>query len=86
MATMGDEKTSAGPVVGSDLGAESDHGHDQVSPDAQGGVQDIQAVTKVWTKTALIIAYLMYVELFSVFGSSYCCNCPEYYWVSNWRL
>ncbi|KAH7129552.1 siderophore iron transporter mirB [Dactylonectria estremocensis] len=39
--------------------ASSSDGEEVVDPNAQAGVQDIEAVTSVWTSTSLIIAYAM---------------------------
>jgi hypothetical protein len=37
----------------------SDSESDDAPTDAQAGVQDIEAITKVWSKTHLIMAYIM---------------------------
>jgi hypothetical protein len=37
----------------------SDSDSDAISADAQPGVQDIEAITKVWSKTHLVMAYMM---------------------------
>jgi hypothetical protein len=37
----------------------SDSDSDAISEDAQRGVQNIEAITKVWSKTHLVIAYVM---------------------------
>lgn len=60
MALSDDEKKAA--PVDTNLetdGVESDS--DRISQDAQAGVQKIEATTKVWTKTSLIVAYAMCV-------------------------
>lgn len=35
-----------------------DHDSDAISVDAQAGIQDVEALAKVWTKTSLIVAYV----------------------------
>ena len=35
---------------------------DEISPDAQAGVQDVEALAKVWTRNHLILAYITYVN------------------------
>jgi hypothetical protein len=35
-----------------------DHDSDAISVDAQAGIQDVEALAKVWTKTNLIVAYV----------------------------
>lgn len=40
-----------------DVPSESDS--DEISADAQAGVQKIEAITKVWSNTHLIVAYVM---------------------------
>jgi hypothetical protein len=37
----------------------TDSDTDEISADAQPGVQDIEAITKVWSKTHLVLAYIM---------------------------
>jgi hypothetical protein len=49
----------------------SDSDGDQISVDAQPGVQNIEAITKVWSKTHLVIAYIMLVELHFLHFASY---------------
>lgn len=44
-------------VKNQDVSTDSDT--DEISVDAQPGVQDIEAVTKVWSKTHLVFAYIM---------------------------
>jgi hypothetical protein len=44
-------------VKNRDVSTDSDT--DEISADAQPGVQDIEAVTKVWSKTHLVFAYIM---------------------------
>jgi hypothetical protein len=44
-------------VKNQDVSTDSDT--DEISADAQPGVQDIEAVTKVWSKTHLVFAYIM---------------------------
>jgi hypothetical protein len=44
-------------VKSQDVSTDSDT--DEISADAQPGVQDIEAVTKVWSKTHLVFAYIM---------------------------
>lgn len=44
-------------VKNQDVSTDSDT--DEISVDAQPGVQDIEAVTKVWSKTHLVLAYIM---------------------------
>jgi hypothetical protein len=44
-------------VNNQDVSTDSDT--DEISADAQPGVQDIEAVTKVWSKTHLVFAYIM---------------------------
>jgi hypothetical protein len=44
-------------VKNQDVSTDSDT--DEISADAQPGVQDIEAVTKAWSKTHLVFAYIM---------------------------
>jgi hypothetical protein len=46
------DKTSPGVHINSDSDGES------FTSDAQGGVKDIEALTSVWTKRDLILAYI----------------------------
>lgn len=59
------EKTStdkeAGVVQGSHDDANDAQSDDEISRDAQAGVQAIEAFTKVWTTPHIIIAYVTYV-------------------------
>ena len=52
----GDEKRTS--VISVDSTASSDPGH------TQAGVEQVEAVTTVWTTRSLIIAYVSYVHLF----------------------
>ncbi|PHH69397.1 hypothetical protein CDD80_6776 [Ophiocordyceps camponoti-rufipedis] len=42
-----------------DPGSVSGPDAEAISPDAQSGVQDAEAMTKAWTKTSLIVAYIL---------------------------
>ncbi|KAH6873805.1 major facilitator superfamily domain-containing protein [Thelonectria olida] len=56
------DKESGAVINDNDLGQNShsnSDGEEHVSPDAQPGVQDIQAIASVWTTRALITAYVM---------------------------
>ena len=46
-------------VKSQDVPTDSDTDADEISLDAQQGVQNIEAITKVWSKTHLVIAYIM---------------------------
>ncbi|KAE9372653.1 MFS general substrate transporter [Stipitochalara longipes BDJ] len=46
-------------VKNQDVPTDSDTDADEISLDAQPGVQNIEAITKVWSKTHLVIAYIM---------------------------
>lgn len=46
-------------IKNQDVATDGDSDTDQISADAQSGVQDIEAITKVWSKAHLIIAYIM---------------------------
>ena len=48
-----------------DTSVHSDSDTDKISDDAQLGVQSIQAVTKVWTRNDIILAYVTYVGTFA---------------------
>lgn len=61
MARSDDEK-NVGPAVSNPVGHGDGSDTDKISEDAQLGVQKIEATTKVWTKTALIVAYVMCVK------------------------
>jgi len=54
--SIGDTDKEVG-VKNQDVSTDSDT--DEISVDAQPGVQDIEAVTKVWSKTHLVLAYIM---------------------------
>jgi len=54
--STGDTDKEVG-VKNQDVSTDSDT--DEISVDAQPGVQDIEAVTKVWSKTHLVLAYIM---------------------------
>lgn len=58
MSRPGDEK-NLGPVVSNPVAHGDESDADKISEDAQAGVQKIEATTKVWTKTALVVAYAM---------------------------
>jgi hypothetical protein len=38
--------------------SDADRDSDEISLDAQAGIQDVQALAKVWTKSHLILAYV----------------------------
>ena len=38
--------------------ADADRDSDEISVDVQAGIQDVQALAKVWTKSHLILAYV----------------------------
>ncbi len=42
-------------------GSQDDRDSDEISTDAQTGVQGVEALTKVWTRNDLILAYITYV-------------------------
>ena len=46
-------------VKSQDVPTDSETDADEISLDAQQGVQNIEAITKVWSKTHLVIAYIM---------------------------
>jgi SP family sugar:H+ symporter-like MFS transporter len=53
-----------------------DHEHslsDDASSDhsAQAGVKRIEAVSKAWTKTSLIVAYVRYVQLVAIYPAMF---------------
>lgn len=50
--------------------SEPDTDDDAIEKDAQVGVQNIEAMTKVWTKRDLYIAYILYVRQGSQAGAS----------------
>ncbi|KAF7545339.1 hypothetical protein G7Z17_g9246 [Cylindrodendrum hubeiense] len=50
------QKELGGVVEQTHAGSDSE---DAITDDAQAGVQDIEAITKTWTRTALITAYVM---------------------------
>ncbi len=68
-AEVGDEPPHAEPEKGivqddrpgGDGGDDGVVDSDAVSLDAQAGVQDIEATTKVWTWSNVVAAYLLYV-------------------------
>lgn len=68
MAPSDNEKGISPVADGGEVHEESDT--DKISETAQAGVQKIEATTKVWTKTALIVAYIMYVLCLTLRRSS----------------
>jgi len=46
-------------IKSQDMPTDSETDSDEISLDAQQGVQNIEAITKVWSKTHLVIAYIM---------------------------
>lgn len=59
---LSDDEKKSGPVVNNPEAHDDESDTDQISLDAQDGVKQIEATTKVWTKTALIVAYVMCVN------------------------
>lgn len=57
-----DTEKAAGTYIPED-GQTSDTDVDSISKDAQQGVKDMEATTKVWSNRSLIMAYVMYVIL-----------------------
>jgi hypothetical protein len=53
----GDDTVKEVGVRAQDVPTDSDS--DEISTNAQAGVQTIEAITKVWSKTHLIMAYIM---------------------------
>lgn len=72
--TVSDNEKTAEPVVANPEIQPDESDSDNISQDAQDGVKKMEATTKVWTKTALIVAYVMYVQ-----SSSYSNLPPEFY-------
>lgn len=56
-----DKETATAAVTGSRSHETGDHSDDEISKDAQAGVQAIEAFTKVWTTSHIVIAYCTYV-------------------------
>jgi hypothetical protein len=46
-------------IKNQDVPTDSETDADEISLDAQPGVQNIEAITKVWSRTHLVIAYIM---------------------------
>lgn len=58
--TVNNEKAlEAGVTPAPDASSHSDR--ESLSSDAQDGVKDIEVITSVWSKSHLIIAYILYV-------------------------
>lgn len=53
----------------SDPGAETDSSQ-EISKEAQAGIQRVEAMTKVWTRNDMYMAYITYVLSFT--SSTYC--------------
>jgi hypothetical protein len=60
---MADDKEVGAVASPADPSIHTDSDTDKIEEDAQLGVQSIQAVTKVWTKNDIILAYITYASL-----------------------